>query len=537
MLLVLLLKQKLRLGPNRKKVFPWIISIFFLFLLFKIPNDFKFFKGLEYEDSYLANSVSRFLIYNQRNLEFTFSATTCGIGSLSECEISSIYPSNLIGLPSVLYLVHKIVGYNHINVSFLNLFFAFISLIGIYIFCYKCQNSHEFALISSFVFITTPVFNSFHSSALFETSVSGLIMISLILFVMYFEEKGRSRTILLFSSLIVLFVLLIHFKREGIIIILFPLIYVFGGLIRNRDKGGILTQEFGYFLIFCVALGVYYFNVFEIGLGLEMEREYAMGNPFQFKFFIPLVSMFLKGFSNFDWFFIYAPLALIGTFYILIEFKKRPYLSYPLLILVALIFINTLHHRSYYFVRNDVVTSFESLRHINLLSPFFSILAGYGIYKSVIYCKTRFKKKLVTIGLYSLGILLLPFLFNLSYESRHDLINIETQTRITPIKELIKITQSKDAIVITDQSVLLQNYCSEKLPIIDFAMMGSYLVTADIKKLINQKEVYLLWEDYFEESIFRGRYNRSIKILEELDMITIKRGKGYAIKKLVNHTL
>ncbi|MCO5725538.1 glycosyltransferase family 39 protein [Robiginitalea marina] len=536
-LLFLSLRQELKLNGIQYGNILQLLFLLILFILFKIPFDFTFFKGLEYEDSYLINASSRFLVYNFQNLDFTFSVTSCGIGSLSQCEIRSVYPSNLMGLPSILWLINEVSGYSPMNISLLNLVFAFMSLIGIYFICSKIFSSSILGLFSSVVFITTPAFNSFHSSSLFETSASALIVLSLLLFLMYFEKNNSKKSTLLFLSLVAVYMLAIHFKRESIIIISFPVLFILIRFFQRRQKENKKPQGLLPFLVFCCGLIVYYFYALNIGASLEMESEYALGNPFQFKFFKPLFFMFIRGFSNFSWFFVFSPLAILGIILLLNDSKKNPLLLYPLLVFISLLFINTIHHRSYYFVRSEVVNPFESLRHINLLSPFFSIIVGYVLYKTFLFIRTRLNKIHTVISIYSVGLIILSFLFYLTQESRQDLINIEFKERITPIMELIELTEPNEAVVITDQTILLQNYCDEKLPIIDFNIVSNYLVSEDIRKLTDKKSVYFLWKDYFNEKIFQERYKKAFSIVNDLNMITIKEGNGFAIKKVIKQSL
>jgi len=510
------------------------ILIIILSLIYKLPFDFTFFQGLEYEDSYLANSVSRYLMYNRNNTEPFYLATTCGIGALNNCIANSTHSGNLIGLSTIVWSINELLGYNIKNIAIVNLVFSIISTVSIFLISYKINKSYLFGLIASIVFITTPVLNSFHTSSLFETSSSSLIVISLLVFILYFENRNSNKnSFVLFLIMITINLVSIHFKRENIIIISFPFIMLFIRLLESKKSLWHGLKDLLPYLMFLIGIGLYYVYILDIPSSLEVERDYAIGNSFQLKFFLPLFTMFIKGFSTFSWFYFFGLFVIVGIIFAFSDIKKNPLLLYPLIIFIVFILINSIHHRSYYFVRSGAVSAFDSLRHINMLSPFFAIISGYGIYKLIDFVKSLniIRGKLVLI-IYPVVISLFIHLFILTYITRKDLIEIEQSNRIIPISELLKFVDQNNDVVITDQSILLHNYCQENLTIIEFTALGNHINEDEIRTLLKKSDIYFLWKEYFNESIFRNRYKNSIETLEKFNLSEVSEGDGFEVLKL-----
>ena len=510
------------------------ILIITLSLIYKLPFDFTFFQGLEYEDSYLANSVSRYLMYNRNNSEPFYLATTCGIGALNNCIENSIHSGNLFGLPSIVWSINELVGYNIKNIAIVNLVFSIISTISIFLISYKINRSYLFGLIASIVFITTPILNSFHTSSLFETSSSSLVVISLLVFILYFENRNSGKSsFVLFLIMITINLISIHFKRENIIIISFPFIMLFIRLLESKKRLKHTIKDLLPYLMFLIGVGFYYVYILDIPSSLEVERNYAIGNSFQVKFFLPLFTMFLKGFSTFRWFYFFGLFVIVGIAFVFSDLKNNPLILYPLIIFIIFILINSIHHRSYYFVRSGSVSAFDSLRHINMLSPFFAIICGYGIYKLIEFVKSFniIRGKLI-LFVYPIVISLFIHLLILTYITRKDLIDIEQSNRIIPISELLNSVDQNNDIVITDQSILLHNFCQENLTIIEFTALGNSINEHEIRTLLKKSDIFFLWKEYFNESIFRNRYKNSIETLEKFNLSEVSEGDGFEVLKL-----
>lgn len=513
-----------------------LISIIALSLIYKLPFDFNFFQGLEYEDSYLASSISRYLMYNRDVAESSFLANACGIGSLANCEVSFTHSGNLIGLPVIGWLTNEVFGYNVNNIALINLWFSIISTICIFLIGYKISKTYLLGLISSYVFITTPVLNSLHTSSLFETSSSCFVTLSLLIFILYFEEfkKGNSlNRIVLFLILIFINLLSVHFKRENIIIIFFPLIMLLVSFLKDKKSLIVSLKKLFPYLLFLLGLGVYYIYILDVPMSIKVESDYAIGYPFQLKFFLPLFQMFIDGFATYKWFYIYGIFLIIGIIFIPFNIKRNPLILYPAFILILFLMINSVHHRSYYFVRSGVVTAFDSLRHINMLSPFFAIVTGYGIFRLIQLIKERnFLKGKINVVFYILTFLMSIHLLFLTYQSRVDLIEIEKHNRILPISTLIQSINQEEDIVITDQSILLQNYCEPNLRIIEFTALGDIISNEQINSLMQENRIFLLWKDYFNEDVFRNRYKHSFETLDQINKSVVRNCEGFQIIEL-----
>ena len=113
-----------------------------------------------------------------------------------------------------------------------------------------------------------------------------------------------------------------------------------------------------------------------------------------------------------------------------------------------------------------------------------------------------------------------------------DLIKTEQSNRILPISALLQSVDQNNDIIITDQSILLHNYCQDNLLIIDFTALGNHISEDEIQNLLQKFDIYFLWKDYFNENIFRKRYKNSIKTLEKFDLSDVYEGDGFEVLKL-----
>jgi len=517
------------------KNFKYLLGLLLLALIFKLPFDFIFFYGQEYEDSYLASSSSRYLLYNQDQVEHPFQVHTCGVGSLSNCEVSISHSGNLIGLPVLLWAINHLFGFSVNLVSLFNFSCTILSVIGIFYLGYKISSNYLLGLIAAGIYIMTPVLSSFHTSGLFETFSSTMTLFSLILFIDYYEYNLNSsyniKKILIFFTLILVSFASIHIKRENIILVLFPIISLLCTSLNSRRLLIAKLKELIPFGIFIIGLLIYYFFVLKVGISISIENEYAKGFPFQFEFFIPLLKMFIQGYGNLKWFYFFGILLVVSIPFIIYDLKANPYLLYPLLLLLILIFINTVHHRSYYFVRSGSVTAFESLRHINLMSPYYAIISGYVIYKIWRYLKRRSIKNskisFIIIILFTVG--LAAHLMKITYSLRKEFIANEQYDRILPMQRLISTVNEVKDIAITDQSVLLYNYCSPQLRVIEFSVLGNIISEEAFENILMNNSVYLLKHNYFNEPIFYNRYKKSFEIIDKFSQEVVFEEENYKI--------
>lgn len=125
------------------------------------------------------------------------------------------------------------------------------------------------------------------------------------------------------------------------------------------------------------------------------------------------------------------------------------------------------------------------------------------------------------------------YLLYSTYSLRNDLISKERSDRIDPINSVLDVINIKDDIVITDQSILMHNYCSENLLIIDFSIIGKKVLSRDLLNFLSDKNIYFLWKDYYEEYLFKNRYKDAFNVLDKFEFETVMNGDRFAVKKLV----
>ena len=113
-----------------------------------------------------------------------------------------------------------------------------------------------------------------------------------------------------------------------------------------------------------------------------------------------------------------------------------------------------------------------------------------------------------------------------------EFINIEKNERITPIKKTLELIDQSNDILISDQTVLIHNFCNTSLKVIEFSSLGYFINQNDLELIVNKNNVYLLEKSYFEESIFKERYSNSFKTLETFKLSVLHKENNFQVLKI-----
>ncbi|KQC08083.1 MAG: hypothetical protein APR62_05480, partial [Smithella sp. SDB] len=468
-----------------------LFLIIIISIVSKLPFDFNFFYGLEYEDAYIFTEYSRFLLYNDFFSFDLFQAKGCLVGSIKYCEHVGTYNGHFLGLSSLGYFFNKLFGYSPQVICFINFFASLFSACIIYFFSYHISKDKITSIICSLIYALSPAMSLFHTSGLSETLSSTSIIFTVFLFVLIIENQQRLE--LSYEAILWLLLLLsISFcllqKRENLIILFLPLISFLKMLIEKKINSYKIFR-ITIFMIFGLIILVifnYGINVFDIE---SQESQAIAATTFSLKYFISLFPVFIKSFLTFKWFFVFSIFAFVGLILRTIKIKQNPLYIYPILLFVAYLLAYTLHYRSYYFVKYGHINEFDSLRYITNFFPFYCLISGYAI---VNIFKTL--NKILKLPKYCLPILSIFLIGYLIYENiilKKDYFLIEQKNGIAAVNETIRLVNPINSIIITNRPLIFQVLGKETLQTINLSSIGRSLSIYDIKnKLDKSHKIY-----------------------------------------------
>ena len=205
--------------------YKWVLIIITIAFLSNFPFNSKFFFGLEYEDSYIYNSYARLLLYN-KNFEIDpFLTQACCVGPLSNCQGFVTYSGHLIGFPSVIFLLFKLLGYSKYTICIFNFICSLFSILLIFLISKKFIPNKSFAFISGLLYAITPIMGVFHTSSLSETFSSTFLLLVLLLYFSKIELTDKiksSDNFILWASLLSSLLFAVLIKRENLIMLFLP---------------------------------------------------------------------------------------------------------------------------------------------------------------------------------------------------------------------------------------------------------------------------------------------------------------------------
>jgi hypothetical protein len=501
--------------------YKWILIIMIVAFVSKFPLDSNYFFGLGYEDSYIYNSYARLLLYN-KNFEIDpFLTQACCVGPLSNCQGFVTYSGHLIGFPSVIFLLFKLLGYSKYTICIFNFICSLFSILLIFLISKKIIPNKSFAFISSLLYAITPIMGVFHTSSLSETFSSTFLLLVFLLYLTEIDLKNKlenSDNFILWVSLLSSLLFTVLIKRENLIILLLPSITI----ILSSLEGKYQLKRYIYKLIPYFAMGLFiiflYLSLIKVQEINRRENVDIGSFGFQFKFFFSLFPVFVRSFLSIEWFSIFTYLCLAGICLIILNFKRYPLFLYPVLLFFGYLFIYSVHYTSYYFIKTGQVSEFETLRYITNFFPFYCLISGFSLYKLNDFIFIKLPKK--GHGLYGLFKIALVLCFGTlliihNRGLREEFFRIEQKNRISPVTTTLSVINS-NSIVLTDEPLLFQIFGSEDLFVIDLYQIGKSISEEKIRNLINNFDVYYLKKSFHDNEIQVKRYQDSFKIIKKL---------------------
>ena len=519
-----------------------LVVVVIITVLAKYPFFQNYFFGLEYEDSFVYDACARSYLYFQDFSVDPFLTKACTIGALNDCQIFSTYSGHLITFPSIVYFFFSIFGYSPISILFINFFFSIVSVILIFLLSKTLLNNKTFPFIVSLIYSLTPIMNLFHTSGLSETFSSTFVLLFLYLYLTKFSRDinyhGRIYNYIHWSAIILSFAFAILIKRENLILIILPLLTIFS----KMDKNSIQSQfkRITPLLITILACILFYHYYIDITGSNRAELTDASGNPFSFDYIYVLLPLFLKSYLTFEWYFIFTYLFFIGIILILFKYRKHKNFILILFLFLIYVFIYSIHYRSYYFVKSNNATTFETLRYISNFFPLYCIIAGLPMYYLFDFFRRKFIRnqplfKIITFFVITSLVILLIVQ---SQVLKSEFSKIEYDNRILPVTMTINTLNDNDVLV-TDEPLLFQIFADPSFSIVDLYSLGKYFQESDLEELVKNENVYYLKKPFHSENIQIERHPSSFRIINEFRQKSVisVRGRFQLIKLSVNNEL
>ena len=485
--------------------------ILFLFFIFRVISLEQSFWGIEYEDSYIYNASSRYLLFNQPFQTDALLTESCSLGSLRQCELSGTYSGHLIGYSSFLYFIHSIFGYTHYNIKIINLCISLLSTFFLLIVSKLILNKSPYAYYVTLLCFLSPIANVYYGSGYVEPFSSFFLIFCFYAFIKLFDDSQKSSFnyfLIIITSLIIIFI-----KRENIIFL--PILLISRLVITNIIyKKNITHDSIKYLLLIALIIFSLFSNFFLIDVNKTIAAELpdiANKFPFQFSFFKRIFPVMISTLSNFKLF----SLIPIGLFAIALTHKgelKR--IIYLITISISYLMIYSFHYRGYYFYHYNSLQQIEMIRYIMNYYPFLILLSAYGF----INLTNRFsllKRCVIPV-----------FVFTLAYSAittsrlNDDLFEIESNY-INGYNEIIStINDNNEFCLITDKLLLLQSIAKDDVFLIDVELLNAdfdlindlvskktnltLLISSDF--LITNKDRYINQIRFIDSNDFRMKY-------------------------------
>jgi hypothetical protein len=409
--------------------------------------------------------------------------------------MSAIFVTNFLGYPYIINLGYRLFGYQVPTSNIVSLLFSGVSIFFIFMIALLLLGQISFAIISSVVYMTIPIFNVYASTSLTEPLSNAYLALVLLLFLVYFRTEQKIKHSKLGNVLglfavgfTMIFSILVKTTNISLVFCL-PI----AGLIsliadkqpRNRNqRNRLLISLPVIFVVFLFSVLVLKFQT-----AVEINKGDIGVNPFSFSFFKALAPIFIKSLFDFQWYLVYSAFFIAG---IIFGFKRKNGI-FPIVIFLFYFVLYTAHYRSYYFTRGIPATKDETLRYMMSVISVYSIIVGLGIYYLWQWLRTLAKSRIIRDSfVIILEIIILGSSLFFTFKCRTYFVEDEYNVRITPVLKTLEYLKDIDGVLVTSEHVLFQIYGNNDLKLIDFSSIGSQIPKDEIDSLIRSTNVYYL---------------------------------------------
>lgn len=510
-----------------KKRTVWIVVAITLAALMKYPFGGSVFSGLEYEDAYIYNAAARFALnYGVATTVQPFLTASCSYGSLVTCNEYSTYAGHVIGYSSVIAGTAKIFGYDPLLANYVSFAASVICAGFLFVTALLISKSVAHSAIAVFIFDLLPFQNLFATASVVEPFSSLFVILSLLSYLVcvHFrpQQTQRWRIILSWAGLFLVWWACILIKRENAIAIaLLPAVTV-ALILLERQPLRVLTWGVAAICSIWVTLAWFYLVGINVAATIRAEVPDVGGFPFSIYFLPKLLPVFLA--TLFDWrlFFVLSALLPLALVKLIRGPSGSPLMWYPIALFFSYLIIYSLHYRSYYFIKTNVVHEFDTYRYLSNLIPLYSLLAAAGLQ----YCWAAFKNvpsahARIGKGL-SVCIAGIALVFSAVQTSnlRAYYYEIEDSNRVGIVKSVLHFLQPIDHsyAILTDDVLLFQIFGDSTEFLIDLRVLGHGSGLPDLVDLIRGRAVYYIKKPYHDDPIERERYSKEFGLLAKLRM-------------------
>lgn len=480
--------------------------ILFLFFIFRVISLDQSFWGIEYEDSYIYNASSRYLLFNQPFQPDALLTQSCSLGSLTQCELTGTYSGHLIGYSSFLYFIHSIFGYTYLNIKIINLCISLLATFFLLIVSKLIFNKSSYAYYVTLLCFLSPIANVYYGSGYVEPFSSFFLIFCFYAFIKLFDDSQKSffnYFLIVITSLIIIFI-----KRENIIFL--PILLISKLVIDNIIyKKNIMYDIIKYSLLTVLIIFSLFSNFYLIDVSKTIAAELpdiANKFPFQFSFFKQIFPLMMSTLSNVKLFSL-IPIGLIAI--ALTNKGEWKRILYLVTISISYLMIYSFHYRGYYFYHYNSLQQIEMMRYIMNFYPFLILLSAYGF----INLENRFsllKRCVIPV-----------FVFTLAYSAittsslNNDLFEIESNYINGYNKIISTINDNNTFCLITDKILLLQSIAQDDVFLMDVQLLDTEIEF--INDLISEKTdlILLISSDFL--IINKERYIDQIRFIENND--------------------
>jgi hypothetical protein len=518
-----------------KSSYKQIFFILIVAFIAKYPFFQNYFFGLEYEDSYVYDAYARSLLYFQHFSVDPFLTSGCTIGSFNDCQVISTYSGHLITYPSVVYFFIFLFGYSPYTILFFNLSCSIFAAVLIYLLTKLLSGNKVLGLIAATIYSLTPIMNVFQTSGLSETFSSTSVLLFLYLYFSMVnnghDSKKKLEQIIHWSAIILSFIFASLIKRENLLLITVPIYSLLIPDIKVRFRVLLKRLLPIGFSIFAVLLFYKYYIDLHATINAEMPDVH--GFPFSFKFLYILFPIFIRSLLTFKWFALFTPFCFVGILMIFINYKNYKTFLIIFLLFFFYLLLYSSHYRSYYFIKENTATTFETLRYINNLFPFYCMLSALPLF--YVYEKFLKKNRTRTISNYSfLAVVFISICLLIQGHSLKKYFSIiEMENRITPVEITLKSLKNND-ILVTDEPLLFQIFSDPNFEIINLYSIGKSYPESDLEKLMKYKNIYYLHKPFQDDPIQIERHQESFEIINKYKKTIISHNSYFDLLKLNN---
>jgi hypothetical protein len=517
-----------------------------LVLLWRIPAEGGFFHGTEYEDSYVYTVAGRQMASPFRiapsGTEPPYSITVCTVGSLNLCKRSGNFPEHLIGYPYILSVASNIFGYKPSIGSFVNIAFACLSDILIFLICMVIADDVIAAGSAAFIFAITPVFAVWG----LETSAepfSNACMSLVLWFCMRHlgarpAHSGRWHVLVTWFAFTAVLLFSLTVKRENILLlIVLPVIALFVQF-TAKDSGRTSLHRSGWILLSAV-LGVILCLQMSVFQPTTQETALLKAFPLSFTQIAGLLPVYLRSFFVIEWFGGAVFLVLLGA---IVAWRRKALELFPLLLFVAYVLLYAFHIRGYYEMASGSTDSRSALRFSMNLMTLWCVLAGLGTSCVLGWVRGTHAWEHHKVAARWIAAGALAVVLGLSYFAtgylREDVVGDEFRMRIEPSLTAARVAVSdctKENYVATAEPLITQMYAEPSTNVI---------ALYDVNRSVLQSVGFLEGKTgvvYLDEEIHRTpadteRYKKQLEYLNQLECNTLIRNEVFSVIRICTET-